>query len=147
MSPTELPHHLPLLLAAALLFGLGNGALTLARAELLHAHYPATIFGSVNGKVSWWVNLAQALTPFGMGWLFTRFGSYLPSLLLLSVLATLAALHKDLQAAPKTSLLAEEVEPQGTSEAIDFEIVCAKVFPERLGKRRKGKMSTGMTYF
>lgn len=86
-----LPHHLPLLLAAALLFGLGNGALTLARAELLHAHYPATIFGSVNGKVSWWVNLAQALTPFGMGWLFTQFGSYLPSLLLLSVLATLAA--------------------------------------------------------
>ena len=57
----------------------------------LHAHYPATIFGSVNGKVSWWVNLAQALTPFGMGWLFTQFGSYLPSLLLLSVLATLAA--------------------------------------------------------
>ncbi|WP_414656946.1 hypothetical protein ACINK0_13295 [Deinococcus sp. VB343] len=80
----------------AVLFGLGNGALTLARAELLHAHYPATIFGSVNGKVSWWVNLAQALTPFGMGWLFTQFGSYLPSLLLLSVLATLAALHKDL---------------------------------------------------
>lgn len=69
-----LPHHLPLLLLAALLFGLGNGALTLARAEQLHAQYPAAIFGSVNGKIAWWVNLAQALTPFGMGWLFTQSG-------------------------------------------------------------------------
>lgn len=86
------PHQLPILLVATLLFGLGNGALTLARAELLHAHYPASIFGSVNGRVAWWVNLAQALTPFAMGWLFTLSGSYWPSLALLIVLAGWAAL-------------------------------------------------------
>ena len=87
-----LPHHLPVLLVAALLFGLGNGALTLARAELLHAHYPADIFGSVNGKVAWWVNLAQAITPLGMGWLFTQTGSYLSSLTLLTAFAGIASI-------------------------------------------------------
>ena len=87
-----LPHQLSLLVVSALLFGLGNGALTLARAELLHAHYPADVFGSVNGKLAWWVNLAQAVTPFGMGWLFTQSGSYRPSLALLSVLAGIAAM-------------------------------------------------------
>ncbi|MHA0036744.1 MFS transporter [Deinococcus sp. PESE-13] len=87
-----LPHQLPLLLLAALLFGLGNGALTLARAELLHAAYPTDLFGSVNGKVAWWVNLAQALTPFAMGWLFMQSGSYRFSLALLTVFAGGAAL-------------------------------------------------------
>lgn len=87
-----LPHHLPVLLVAALLFGLGNGALTLARAELLHAHYPVDIFGSVNGRVAWWVNLAQAITPFVMGWLFTHTGSYLPSLTLLMAFAVIAGI-------------------------------------------------------
>ncbi|WP_291431242.1 MFS transporter [Deinococcus sp.] len=87
-----LPHHLPLLPIAAMLFGLANGALTLARPELLHAHYPANVFGSVNGKLAWWVNLAQAMTPFAMGWLFTSTGTYLPAVALLTALAFVAAL-------------------------------------------------------
>ena len=86
-----LPHHLPVLLTATLLFGLGNGALTLARAELLHAVYSPDIFGSVNGQVAWWVNLAQAVTPFAMGWLYTQSGSYRLSLAVLTALGGMAA--------------------------------------------------------
>lgn len=68
-------------------FGLANGALTLARTELLMERYPAEQFGTVNGRLALPVNLAQALTPFAVGLMFTWAGSYLPSLLLLFALA------------------------------------------------------------
>lgn len=88
----NLPHHASVVIFAALLFGMANGALTLARAEWLVAHYPTQVFGSVNGRISWWVNLAQAFTPFAVGWLFAQTGSYQPSLVLLSILAAWALL-------------------------------------------------------
>ncbi|UQN08165.1 hypothetical protein [Deinococcus sp. QL22] len=59
-----------------MLFGAANGALTLARSELLVAWYPPTQFGTVNGRLTRPVNLAQALTPFGMGLLFVSTGGY-----------------------------------------------------------------------
>ncbi|MBB5378519.1 hypothetical protein HNQ07_004026 [Deinococcus metalli] len=76
---------------AITLFGLANGALTLARTELLVGRYDAGLFGTINGRLAGPVNLAQALTPFGVGLLFSGSGSYLPSLWGLSVLAALSA--------------------------------------------------------
>jgi sugar phosphate permease len=72
------------------LFGLANGALTLARSELLVAWYPPAQFGTVNGRLARPVNLAQALTPFGMGLLFAGTGGYGWSLTLMAGLAALS---------------------------------------------------------
>ena len=76
---------------AITLFGLANGALTLARSELLLGRYDPGLFGTVNGRLAGPVNLAQALTPVSVGLLFSGSGSYLPSLWGLSVLAALSA--------------------------------------------------------
>ncbi|GGO33788.1 MFS transporter [Deinococcus humi] len=76
---------------AITLFGLANGALTLARTELLLGLYDARLFGTVNGRLAAPVNLAQALTPFGVGLLFSSSGSYLPSLWGLTFMAALSA--------------------------------------------------------
>lgn len=84
-------YRLPVLMGVVLvLLGMMNGALTLARAELLSAHYPPEIFGTVNGQMSWFVNLAQALTPLSVGWLFSRTGSYSVSIVLMTGLAVWA---------------------------------------------------------
>ena len=81
-------YRLPAVMVAVIaLLGMMNGALTLARAELLVARYPPEVFGTVNGRMSWFVNLAQALTPLGVGWLFAQTGNYQASIVLLAVLA------------------------------------------------------------
>ena len=72
------------------LFGLASGALTLARAELLARQCPPHTFGTANGEMARPVNLAQAFTPLGVGWLYTVSGGYSLSLTLLPVLAGLA---------------------------------------------------------
>ncbi|GGL91356.1 putative transporter, MFS family protein [Deinococcus aerolatus] len=73
-------------------FGLASGALTLARAELLAQHYLPQAFGAANGWMARPVNLAQALTPLGVGLLFTWTGGYSLSLLLMTALGCAAAL-------------------------------------------------------
>lgn len=82
------------LLPAALaitLFGLANGALTLARTELLVSSYGPEVFGTVNGRLTLPVNLSQALTPCAAGLLFSWTGHYWPSMVLFAGLAALAA--------------------------------------------------------
>lgn len=83
-------HPAPVVLGI-IIFGLASGALTLARAEVLVQEYPAQIFGAANGRLARPVNLAQALTPLGMGLLLTGTGGYFPSLLLLTLLGLGAA--------------------------------------------------------
>lgn len=73
------------------LFGLVNGALTLARSELLARGYPAGLYGSVNGWLARSVNLAQAVTPVLMAALFTWTGGYRLSLLICTGLSVVAA--------------------------------------------------------
>lgn len=84
--------HLSWWAGGVTLFGLASGALTLARAELLARHYPPELFGTVNGKLAWFVNLAQALTPLWVGWLFTVTGRYVPSLAMCVLFACAAGL-------------------------------------------------------
>lgn len=73
-------------------FGLASGALTLARAELLVREYPPAVFGAANGQMARPVNLAQALTPVGVGLLLTCTGGYNGSLWLLTGLGVVAGL-------------------------------------------------------
>lgn len=70
------PAALPLTVGGIVLFGMASGALTLARAELLTRQYPPETFGTANGLVARPVNLAQALTPLGVGWLYSVSGGY-----------------------------------------------------------------------
>ena len=72
----------PVMVTAALtVLGMMNGARASVRAELLMTHYPPALFGTVNGRMARVVNLAQAGTPLGAGWLFVAGeGSYVPSL-------------------------------------------------------------------
>lgn len=77
--------------AGIVAFGLASGALTLARAELLAHHYPAELFGTVNGRLARPVNLAQAAAPLGVGVLYTLTGGYTWSLHLLVGLSLGAA--------------------------------------------------------
>ena len=80
----------PTLASGIVLFGMASGALTLARSELLVRLYHPELFGTVNGRLARPVNLSQALTPFGMGLLFTATGGYGWSLTLMAGLATLS---------------------------------------------------------
>ncbi|GGM19347.1 MFS transporter [Deinococcus aerophilus] len=73
--------------AGIVAFGLASGALTLARTELLAHHYPPELFGTANGRLARPVNLAQAVTPLGVGLLYTLTGAYTWSLHLLVGLA------------------------------------------------------------
>ncbi|MHA0044098.1 MFS transporter [Deinococcus sp. PEB2-63] len=84
-------HHLALVVLGIIVFGLASGALTLARAEVLAQECPAQMFGAANGHLARPMNLAQALTPLGMGLLLTWTGCYLPALLLLALLGLGAA--------------------------------------------------------
>ncbi|UBV44454.1 MFS transporter (plasmid) [Deinococcus taeanensis] len=86
------PQHPPVLVLGIVAFGLASGALTLARAELLARGYPAAVFGAANGRMARPVNLAQALTPFGVGLLLTWTGAYSVSLCLLTALGVAAGL-------------------------------------------------------
>lgn len=83
------PASLMLMVGGIVVFGLASGALTLARAELLARQYPDT-FGTANGQMARPVNLAQALTPLAVGWLYTVSGGYGWSLTVLTLLAALA---------------------------------------------------------
>ena len=84
LGPLLLIIHSTLLAALGIaVFGLANGALTLARSALLMSRYRAEQFGRVNGRLAFPVNLAQALTPYAVGLLFTWTQGYTTSLLLL----------------------------------------------------------------
>jgi len=85
-------HSTPLAALGIAVFGLANGALTLARSELLMSRYQAQQFGSVNGRLALPVNLAQALTPYVVGLLFTWTQGYTTSLLILGGAAAVGAL-------------------------------------------------------
>ncbi|WP_309569741.1 hypothetical protein [Deinococcus sp.] len=61
------------------LFGMTNGALTLARAELPAGAYLQT-YGTANGRLALPVNLTQAITPLSVGALYTLSTGYGPSL-------------------------------------------------------------------
>jgi MFS family permease len=82
------------------LFGMANGATTLARAALLADVYGPTNYGSISGIMISLVAVFQVVAPLGAGFLHDAFGNYTPVLVVLalaSAVASLAALQINLQ--------------------------------------------------
>ncbi len=60
----------------AALFGMANGASTLARAALIAEVYGATHYGSISGSMATVIAVAQTAAPLGAGVLFDLMGDY-----------------------------------------------------------------------
>jgi len=72
------------------LFGVANGASTLARAALIADIYGAKHYGSINGTVATVVALVQTISPVTAGLMFDAAGSYDPVVVTLFVVSLLA---------------------------------------------------------
>jgi MFS family permease len=87
------------------LFGVANGASTLARAALIADIYGAKHYGSINGTVATVVAMLQTISPLVAGLMFDAAGSYDPvvmTLMAVSLLATgaMVGCTRRLQLAP-----------------------------------------------
>jgi MFS family permease len=74
-----------------ILFGLGFGAITPARAALVADYYGPAHFGGINGTVAFMLNLARAVAPVSAGVLYELSGGYAAvfwALVVVSALAT-----------------------------------------------------------
>ncbi|HUG16061.1 MAG TPA: MFS transporter [Thermomicrobiales bacterium] len=83
-------------IAFVILFGIGFGAITPARAALVSEMYGPAHYGSINGIVSMFITASRGIAPFGAGVLFTILASYQPVLwttFAVSLLASVAALQ------------------------------------------------------
>lgn len=78
--------------AFAALFGIANGASTLARAGLIGAVFGPAHYGSISGSMTLIISLAQTLAPLAVGLMHDRSGSYHGALVALAALVTVAAL-------------------------------------------------------
>jgi cyanate permease len=75
----------------AALFGLANGASTLARAGLVADVFGPAHYGSINGSIATLVAVVQTAAPLSVGALRDVSGSYGPALVILVIAALLAA--------------------------------------------------------
>lgn len=94
--------------AFAALFGLANGATTLARGGLVGAVFGAAHYGTINGGMSTVIAVAQTLSPLAIGLLRDRSGSYDAALLGLALLAVVAAVLAAQVRVPDTTTPDEE---------------------------------------
>ena len=72
------------------LFGIGFGAITPARAALVAEMYGPREYGTISGVLALFVTGARAIAPVSVGLLYTFFGRYEPVFWLLIALSTLA---------------------------------------------------------
>jgi MFS family permease len=75
-----------------ILFGLGFGSLTLARAGLVAEWYGRAHYGAIGGAIALCTTGARALAPVGAGALYVWAGGYRPVLTGVAVIAALSAL-------------------------------------------------------
>lgn len=73
-----------------ILFGIGFGAITPARAALVAEMYGPLEYGTINGVLALFVTGARAIAPVSVGLLYTAFGRYEPVFWMLIVVSTLA---------------------------------------------------------
>lgn len=76
----------------ASLFGMSNGAGTLAKAALLAETYGAAHYGQISGSIATLVAIVQISGPLGAGALYVVFGNYTVALYLLAAFSLFAAL-------------------------------------------------------
>lgn len=74
------------------LFGMTDGALTLARAASIADYYGPRAYGSINGVLSFWATIASATGPVILGLLYTSAGQYEMPFVILVGITGLAAL-------------------------------------------------------
>jgi MFS family permease len=72
------------------LFGIGFGAITPARAALVAEMYGPGEYGTISGVLALFVTGARAIAPVSVGLLYTLFGRYEPVFWMLIALSTLA---------------------------------------------------------
>jgi MFS family permease len=72
------------------LFGIGFGAITPARAALVAEMYGPREYGTISGVLALFVTGARAIAPVSVGLLYTLFGRYEPVFWMLIALSTLA---------------------------------------------------------
>jgi len=94
----------------ATLFGLANGASTLARAGLVAETFGAGQYGTISGSMTTAIAVLQTASPLGVGALRVVTGGYAASLVALTLLALGAAVAVD-RARRRTTSLATRVEP------------------------------------
>lgn len=84
------------------LFGMGFGAITPARAAIIGDLYGATNYGAINGALATGVTFSRAAAPVTAGLIVTLSGSYIPVfiLLLVNVLLAIVAVLRTVGAAP-----------------------------------------------
>ncbi|MGC4191459.1 MAG: MFS transporter [Thermomicrobiales bacterium] len=82
--------HLGVILAVAIL-GMGRGAVTLMRAQLVVDYFGREGFGAISGTMSFFLTGARSLAPIVVGSLFTLAGSYDPVLWTTMTVSLLAA--------------------------------------------------------
>ena len=90
-----LSHSVAGIYSFVILFGMGFGAMTPARAALIADLYGAAHYGEINGVLTLFVTGSRALAPVGAGALYDWIGSYDPmlwSLVVASASATAAVL-------------------------------------------------------
>src|SRR5690625_781776 len=78
--------------AFAVLFGLSNGATTLARAGIVGAAFGSRNYGAINGGMSTVIAVAQTVAPLSVGALRVAFGGYTVALVALGAIALLSLL-------------------------------------------------------
>ena len=87
-----LPSGTPGVWLFAALFGVANGAGTLARATLIADSYGSAHYGSISGSMATLIALVQTIAPLGAGMLHDLGGSYDPVLWALIGIALLAGI-------------------------------------------------------
>ncbi len=78
--------------AFAVLFGLANGASTLARAGLVGEAFGTAHYGAINGSMAMLIAVSQTLAPLGVGILHVRTGGYSVALVALACAGVAAAI-------------------------------------------------------
>lgn len=77
--------------AFVIFYGIGNGAITLARAALIADTYGAASYGAISGGMAIFIALTQAAAPLGAGLLHDFSGSYQLVVLTLAAASAIAA--------------------------------------------------------
>jgi len=96
--------------AFAALFGLANGASTLARAGLVAETFGAKQYGTISGSMTTAIAVLQTASPLAVGALRVATGGYATPLVVLTLLALGAAVAVD-RARRRTTSLAAQMDP------------------------------------
>ncbi len=73
-------------------FGLGSGGMTPLRAPIIREYFGVGRFGTILGFMSVFTTIGLAMGPLAAGWVFDRFGTYVPIWLALGLVAIFGVL-------------------------------------------------------